>query len=252
MHGSRPRLCCPPRPTSVAREPRPCSMPPARSAADLPSGSIASAPRRRCPPSPAPAVRKQGMASALSDNAQSDQGLNGFAKDAAHECRAAPQRRRVRGLAAQSHLAHGVNVVQTASTSRVRRRRAIRRRRSARPSAPRPSGGFRDELRLPPERCTRRARAAKPCSIGHENVVSQRCKMLTAGHPVLSLRLVGFLPDPWLVGGVALSLLEPRAGLRQPAEADPPTSARLIPGASLMIASSSVTSASSRPSANAT
>ena len=130
--GPHPGLMCPLRPASLSpRDGRPKVLqpPPNR------PGSAAR-PRSPSPPTPAPATARTCPTAAPPGTSRyatlrnTIEGLNGYAKDPAHQALAQPARRRVRGIAAQSVFT--ALLLMAANIRKIRAWRALTARDKAR------------------------------------------------------------------------------------------------------------------------
>lgn len=103
--GERPRLCCPLREEGLRALGRvPVLAPPAEPPAVCTQGSVTIAPDVLARHRQELAYGSEAWRSTYATYRNTTEGANGFLKDAAHESLASPERRRVRGVAAQSLL----------------------------------------------------------------------------------------------------------------------------------------------------
>ena len=130
--GKHPGLICPLRQASrTPRDGRAKVNPaPARTAEDLPPDRDHHRPGHRRPLPPGPALRLTGLARAYATLRNTIEGLNGYAKDPAHQALAQPARRRVRGIAAQSVFT--ALLLMAANIRKIRAWRALTARDKAR------------------------------------------------------------------------------------------------------------------------
>jgi hypothetical protein len=104
--GAKPHLCCPLRPETAARALGniPVLAPPAQPPEVCTQGSVTIAPDAGARHRQELAYGDDKWRSAYATYRNTTEGANGFLKDSAHEALASPDRRRVRGIAAQSLL----------------------------------------------------------------------------------------------------------------------------------------------------
>ena len=101
-----------------------------RTAQDLHPDRDHHRPRHRRPLPPGPALRQPGLAPAYATLRNTIEGLNGYAKDPAHQALAQPARRRVRGIAACSLFT--ALLLMAANIRKIRAWRALTTRDKAR------------------------------------------------------------------------------------------------------------------------
>ena len=130
--GNHPGLICPLRQASLSpRDGRAQGTPAtARTAQALPPDRDHHRPGHRRPLPPGPALRQPGLAQPYATLRNTIEGLNGYAKDPAHQALAQPARRRVRGIAAQSIFT--ALLLMAANIRKIRAWRALTARDKAR------------------------------------------------------------------------------------------------------------------------
>ena len=130
--GTPPRADLPAAPGLAVTTRRARQGPPAtaRTAQDLHPDRDHHRPRHRRPLPPGPALRQPRLARAYATLRNTIEGLNGYAKDPAHEALAQPARRRVRGIAAQSIFT--ALLLMAANIRKIRAWRALTARDKAR------------------------------------------------------------------------------------------------------------------------